>query len=405
MKYCCPLIVFRMSALNPITLMFKSLELERAFMAKNFPRTLAQGRIGLVLGTLLYMSFGLVDQWSIPEAHHFDVWVIRFSAICVPIIIFGLTFTPVFRLASHVFLAALGLAANVGFLFMLPLIPLEQLGLFYPGVVLTTIAGYCLVGTRFIYALAVEVGVLIAYNFVFIGTHGLVPSTLFTHDFFIISANVIGGVAGYLQEFQTRKLFLREQELEQERQKHLDRSLRDPLTGLANRELLQDRIHQAIAESKRDGTGYAGFFIDLDGFKKINDNQGHEFGDKVLQAVAAQLSIAVRESDTVARLGGDEFFVVCKGIDSSTQAMVHARRLLGHIEASYVEGLAKDALSASIGICFSPHTGISVKDVIARADKAMYKAKQSGRGNCVIAESSLQLVAAQSKLQPESLNA
>jgi hypothetical protein len=109
-------------------------------------------------------------------------------------------------MASHVFLAALGLAANLGFLFMPPLIPLELLGLFYPGVVLTTIAGYCLVGTRFVYALTVEVSVLIAYNFVFVATHGVVPSTLFTHDFFILSANVIGGVAGYLQEWQTWRI-------------------------------------------------------------------------------------------------------------------------------------------------------------------------------------------------------
>jgi diguanylate cyclase len=379
-----------MSALNPITLMFKRTELEQAFMTKNFPRTLAQGRIGLVLGTLLYMCFGLVDRWSIPEAHQVTVWVIRFAAISVPVIIFGLTFTPIFKKASHVFLAALGLAANAGFLFMLPLIPIEQLGLFYPGVVLTTIAGYCLVGTRFIYALVVEVTVLIAYNFVFLSTHGFVPATLFTHDFFIISANVIGGVAGYLQEWQTRKLFLQGQELEQERQKHLDRSLRDPLTGLANRELLHARLQQAIAESNRDGTAYASFFIDLDGFKKINDRQGHELGDKVLQAVAAQLSLSVRESDTVARLGGDEFFVVCRGIDSLAQAQAQAQRLVSHIENSFVEGLVANAVSASVGVCLAPYVGMAVKDVIASADKAMYQAKKAGRGRCVIAEPGLQ---------------
>jgi diguanylate cyclase len=373
-----------MSKLNPITLMFESRELENAFIAKSFPRTLVQGRIGLILGTLLYISFGLVDQWSIPQAHQFTVWVIRLSALSVPVIVFALTFTPLFRKASYVLLAALGLAANVGFLFMLPLIPMEQLGLFYPGIVLTTMAGYCLVGTRFVYALAVEVCVLIAYNIIFIINFGFVPAMLFTHDFFIVAANVIGGVAGYLQESQARNLFLRERELELERQKHLDRSLRDPLTGLANRELLQDRLQQALAESNRDGTAYASFFIDLDGFKKINDLQGHELGDKVLQAVAAQLSISVRDGDTVARLGGDEFFVVCRGIKSASQAQTQAQRLLLHIENSYVEGLAKDALSASIGVCVTPYVGMAVKDVIARADKAMYIAKKAGRGNCVV---------------------
>jgi diguanylate cyclase len=375
-----------MSKLHPVTLTFKDVGLEQLFISKAFARTLVQGRIGIVLGSCLYLLFGLLDRWSIPEAHLLKVWTIRCLALCVPLCIFALTFRPIFRKASHLMLATLGLAANAGFLLIFPLIPLEQLGLFYPSIALTTIAAYCLVGTRFIYALVAELAVLVLYNILFLNIHGPIASTLLTHDFFLLSANAIGGVAGYLQELQNRRLFLREQELEQERQKHLNRSLHDSLTGLPNRELLFDRLAQALSESTREQSMHACFFIDLDGFKKINDQHGHELGDRVLRAAAAQLSLAVRDADTVARLGGDEFIVLCKGMASRQAAQAQAKRLVEHIENCHATGLARGAISASIGICLAPYAGVSVSDWIGRADKAMYQAKQAGRGNYVFAQ-------------------
>jgi diguanylate cyclase len=315
--------------------------------------------------------------------HHVFAWTIRMIALIVPVSIFILTFTSHFRKASHFYLASLGFAANIGFLFIFALIPIDKLALFYPSIALTTVATYFLVGTRFIYALSAELTIFLAYNMLFINLHGIATpmllKTLLIQDFFLLSASVIGGAAGYMQELQNRNLFLRETELEHERLHHLNRSLHDPLTQLPNRDLLHDRIQQALAQSHRDNSTHAAFYIDLDGFKAINDHHGHEVGDKVLQTVAAQLSITARDTDTVARLGGDEFFVLCQGIGGTTEAKQQALRLLNAIEKISSMGTVTDhALSASIGICMLPYSGNTVTDIVKRADKAMYKAKKSG---------------------------
>lgn len=377
--------VYLMSKLHPVTLTFKNSNLEQSYMTKTFRRTLMQGRIGLIVGTLLYLLFGLLDRWTVSNEQQTTVWAIRLGALMVPIAVYILTFTRYFRMASHLWLASLGLTANVGFLLILPTVPITHIGLFYPSIALTAVANYCLVGTRFVYALAVEMFVLIGYNIVFLQQHGFIAADLLTSDFFILCANIIGGGAGYMQERQNRMLFLRERELEQERQKHLDRSLHDPLTGLPNRDLLHDRLSQALSESHRDSSRHACFFIDLDGFKKINDEHGHDLGDRVLRSVAAQLKLTVREADTAARLGGDEFFVLCRNVENELAAELQAQRLIDAIEACCVSWLPQDTLSASVGICMVPFDGITTEDVVARADKAMYQAKQNGPGKFVMA--------------------
>jgi diguanylate cyclase len=370
---------------NPFTLAFKSDVREKQFFEHNYERTVTQGRIGLVLGSLLYLFFGFFDRWSIPPEHHFLAWVIRLTALIVPITIYAITYTRHFAKHTHLYLASLGFTANIGFLCIFALIPIDKLSLFYPSIALTTVATYFLIGTRFIYALSAECIVMVAYNILFISVHGLsspnLVSTLLTQDFFLLSANVIGGAAGYMQELQSRKLFVREIELMQERQQHLEKSLHDPLTGLPNRDLLHDRIKQALAQSHRGGFSHAVYFIDLDGFKAINDNLGHAVGDKVLKIVAAQLSITVRETDTVARLGGDEFFVLCNDINDELQAKQQALRLLNAIENITNYDAAKShRLSASLGICLLPYAGNTIEDIISHADKAMYRAKKAGGG-------------------------
>jgi diguanylate cyclase len=382
-----------MSKLNALTLKFENSLLESEFVSQTSQSRILHGRIAIILGVSLYLLFGALDRWLVPSQTQSTIWLIRLSAVLVPITVFLLTFTSIFRKASLALLGTIAPAASIAALCMLPLIPLEQLSLFYPSIAFATIAGYCLVATRFVYALAAGIAVFLAYNIIFISTHGFIVSLLSTHDFYLLSANVIGGGAGYLQELQNRKLFLRERELKEERQKHLERSLRDSLTGLPNRDLLHDRLKQVLAQSHRDGTRHAGYFIDLDGFKKVNDALGHEVGDKVLQTVATQLSSAVRESDTVARLGGDEFFVLIRDIENEATALIHAKRLLFQIENCAIVGMDKNSLSASIGVCLTPYPGATVTDLIARADKAMYRAKNSGRGRFLLAASPAETLA------------
>jgi diguanylate cyclase (GGDEF)-like protein len=227
---------------------------------------------------------------------------------------------------------------------------------------------------------------LFAYNVTFGIVLDYPAHVLGIHDFFIISANLIGGAAGYLVERQKRVLFLRERELDDERQLHMKRALHDGLTGLPNRDLLYDRISQAMKASKREGVRHCGYFIDLDGFKAVNDRLNHESGDRVLKQIARRLGSSVRAMDTVARIGGDEFFVLASEIDDTKAAGDLAAKLLNQCVLP-LEGVPQDIrLSASIGMCLLPYDGMSVSDFIRRADKAMYRVKSEAKNGYALAE-------------------
>lgn len=373
------------TALNPLTLTFRDTALEKAFKSHTYAGTLQQGRIAIIVGVIIYLLFGILDQWLVPAEHRAHVWAIRLAALCVPATVFVLMYTPWFARASNLLLASVGLAAGVGLLGMFLLLPLDSLLHYYPGMVLAAFFTYNLVGTRFIHALCVDVALLVGYNIVFAVWKGHPLPMLLSHDFFIICANLIGGGAGYLQEYQRRQLFLRELELEKQRQEHLNRSLHDGLTGLANRELLYDRMTQALAHAYREGIGHAAFYIDLDGFKRINDQLGHAAGDLALKSVAANLCAAMRDTDTVARVGGDEFVVLGYGLGSMADAMMQADKMLSCVKTA-IPGIAQTLpLSASIGVCQFPFAGATVADIIRSADDAMFRAKRAGKDRIAVA--------------------
>jgi diguanylate cyclase len=155
----------------------------------------------------------------------------------------------------------------------------------------------------------------------------------------------------------------------------------DALTGLPNRMLLDDRIAQAIAHSQRHSHEFAVLVIDLDRFKLINDSLGHRAGDELLREVAQRLKSAVRAVDTTARLGGDEFVVLLDGPLTHAEAVEIGTRAIKVMEPS-LRLLGIDVhISASIGIAFYPRDGASVDTLLARADAAMYSAKERGRNN------------------------
>ncbi|WP_286277371.1 bifunctional diguanylate cyclase/phosphodiesterase [Naasia aerilata] len=156
-------------------------------------------------------------------------------------------------------------------------------------------------------------------------------------------------------------------------------ALHDGLTGLPNRVLLMDRIEHALSKSVRTGTRIGVLYIDLDGFKGINDSAGHTAGDRALVHVANQVGAVLRPGDTFARLGGDEFMVVCEGIESADAVTAVARRVLAAIRTPFrVDGEAF-ALSGSIGVRISEARS-SPEQLLHEADQAMYVAKGSGKG-------------------------
>lgn len=169
-----------------------------------------------------------------------------------------------------------------------------------------------------------------------------------------------------------------ERYLENERIRHS--ALHDPLTGLANRILLQDRAGQEIARARRHGTQLAVVFIDIDRFKPINDTLGHQTGDELLRQLAGRLRGRIRANDTIARYGGDEFVALLPDIDGRAAALSTATKLLRAFDAPFAIDGQELSVGASIGVSLFPAHGDSYDALVASADRAMYCAKKNGKG-------------------------
>lgn len=152
----------------------------------------------------------------------------------------------------------------------------------------------------------------------------------------------------------------------------------DPLTDLPNRELFHDRLDVALARARREHAPLALLYIDLDRFKRVNDNYGHDTGDMLLREVAARLRQCVRESDTVSRLGGDEFAVLLNDLRLPEDATAVATKIRHALHQPYAPGGLRLHIAASIGIAFHPSHGDSREQLIRCADDAMYRAKRQG---------------------------
>ena len=156
-------------------------------------------------------------------------------------------------------------------------------------------------------------------------------------------------------------------------------ALQDPLTGLANRRLLPERVWMAIAHARRNKSEMAVVYLDLDGFKEVNDTLGHAAGDVLLKMVAARLLGAVREEDTVARLGGDEFMVALWEVTGIEDAAKVANKLIDVVGQPYaIEGRAV-TITISAGASIYPMHGDDADELMKSADTALYEAKRAGK--------------------------
>ena len=158
----------------------------------------------------------------------------------------------------------------------------------------------------------------------------------------------------------------------------------DSLTGLPNRALFEDRLHQLLALSGRQELLTAVLFIDLDRFKQVNDTLGHDFGDRLLQVVAARVSGCLRAGDTIARMGGDEFAALLPGIERPEAVTAVAQKLL-EVLARPVEIAGQEVFVAgSIGVSLYPNDGDDAQALLKHADVAMYRAKEQGGNRCCL---------------------
>ena len=151
----------------------------------------------------------------------------------------------------------------------------------------------------------------------------------------------------------------------------------DPLTRLLNRRAFEDRLKESLARSRRDETGLL-LFLDLDGFKKVNDTEGHEAGDRMLVVVAERLRAAMRPEDIIARLGGDEFAIIAPGSSEESSITAVCERILSSLAGPIIVDRMEHTIGTSIGVARYPHDGQELDEIVMKADSAMYRAKEQG---------------------------
>ena len=162
----------------------------------------------------------------------------------------------------------------------------------------------------------------------------------------------------------------------------------DPLTGLPNRVLFMDRLHSSLERARRREQRLALIYLDIDGFKPVNDTYGHHVGDALLKQIAQRLEERLRREDTAARLGGDEFALI---LENAVKPPEEAQRIGDELidvlkqpyEIAHGERTLTVTIGASLGIAHFPDCGIDADTLIVAADAAMYRAKRSGRNRCV----------------------
>lgn len=179
---------------------------------------------------------------------------------------------------------------------------------------------------------------------------------------------------------------LLERALEAERARFEYLAVRDPLTGLPNRRLFHDRLEQELARVRRRGHRFALLFLDLDGFKQVNDLHGHDAGDALLRGVATALGAAVRVEDTVARLGGDEFGVLLADVSLAADAAAVARKLVAAAAGPMSAFATPEPLGVSAGVAICPDHGVDADGLLRAADRAMYVVKAAGGRGVAIAD-------------------
>ena len=188
------------------------------------------------------------------------------------------------------------------------------------------------------------------------------------------NANIIGG-------FQARFLWTLLTRLKQTNEQIAHLAHHDVLTELPNRILFYDRLNQAISKARRDKELIAVLFLDLDGFKLINDTLGHDMGDTLLREVAKRIVACVRDSDTVARMGGDEFTVALCNANTPASVALVAKKIIAAIAEPFALNGKNCSVSVSIGIALYPDNGKTSEQLVKLSDAAMYLAKNSGK-NC-----------------------
>ncbi|MFE8070762.1 GGDEF domain-containing protein [Marinobacteraceae bacterium S3BR75-40.1] len=373
-------------ALNPWNLHFRSSDREQAFLAIYNSYILNQSRIGLVLVIAVFLGMGLTD-WLFFEKGFMALWTIRLSEAALMAGVLYLSFRPgFFNRYGQGLLCAVALIATLGIVGLTMLGSEEARKAYFAGMLLVVVWSYVTSGLRFVYAVMVNAAVIVL-TFLACTTIAALPfNWLFVHGTLLGGVSVVAGSACYIIERQRRLLYLYTHNLDRERRHYQQSASIDHLTGLPNRRHFEQQLEQTLAEAQGRNDEFALLFLDINRFKPINDQHGHQVGDEVLQVIAERLENNVRRDDLVARLAGDEFVVLLTGRNHVAATATVARKLAAQVADPIKLTVRHKELSlrvtTSIGVACFPGDGRDAAQLIRMADQAMYVAKAAGE-SCV----------------------
>jgi diguanylate cyclase (GGDEF)-like protein len=373
--------------INPVTLEFNDDLIEQAYRQETLESFCRQARVALIMGMVIWGLYTLLDTIFLSGQEQYLIRIIHFSILVSGAAVIATTYHPLFGRFNQPILMLITLVAGIGLLAKMMLLPDITLSHYFPGLLLLVFWSHSFTGLRFVRACFASLLLLLLSFIMFTIVRPMPFENLVSFFYYLIAAILFAATASYISERQERTTFLRKQELDHERKHHLSRSLHDHLTGLPNRELLNDRLELAISQATRDGRQSAGFFIDLDGFKAINDTYGHQIGDLILLEVATRFKEVMRDTDTLSRIGGDEFFVLAVDISTDGFARFIAEKLLNQLQKTFVlsDAFVLPSMTASIGICIFPYKHCTSVDIIRRADHAMLEVKRHEKAGIVFA--------------------
>ena len=380
-------------------------------LARFVPKELFENAFGARPRALLLLRFTLVAAVFTILFHPYFVWYLQLPYTGLINLLYGLSLlcTPiVLRRSRSVSIAShWSIACSFAVLFVESLILGGVQSLAYPWLACLPIAGMLLSGRRggVAWTLIATAGILVVGVAQTQGwlprASGLSPTQEMAHAVTVAGLALGTGCLGWLYETLATGLIAN---LESQRRTFQERSVRDFLTGLANRALLTECLIQSWERCRRRGPRGALFYIDLNGFKAINDRQGHAAGDCVLREIAFRLKDVLRHSDLAGRIGGDEFALVIEGLENRQDAAALANKVGEALEAPIALDSGPARVGASIGIAFYPDPNCelstpsspplgglellsvrrkvdldTVEGLLKRADAAMYRAKREGR--------------------------
>lgn len=346
-----------------------------------------------VIGHLAFYAYAIADYLLVPEIVNWSITLrTLFISVLLPFNIYLIRKVRNITLLEMMYSICLMAATLLWLGILLPRAHTEVVHTYaYASIIFVVVLNLVI---RSNYWLAVTISLshtAATMYFVFLLDHGDIEA-IFVYSIVYFPVLYFSLFISWHNTRTARRLFLHSviEELDRTELEEANRKLSilahtDPLTGVPNRALFDDRIQQAIATAKRNSGRLALMFIDLDRFKQVNDTHGHAVGDLLLQQAARRMVDCVRESDTVARIGGDEFEVLLPDVGKNEDAMIVAGKIRDLLAQSFDLNGITLAISSSVGVAIYPEHGGGAIELGRSADDALYRAKHQGRNRVEMA--------------------